>query len=192
VHRDVKPGNIILTPNGIAKLTDFGCAIPVSEMGAAVAGSLAYMSPEQLDGERLDQRADIYSLGAVLYRMLTGRHTFEAETDFDARIAIMNYPITPITSYRKKLPAELITVIERALKKDKDQRYASWDEFIRDFGNAAHSIRMSDYDLDLYRGFSISTQSVLSNYMSSDRDFSRSNFSRSGFSRSTMPESYGV
>lgn len=192
VHRDVKPGNIILTPNGVAKLTDFGCAIPVSEMGAAVAGSLAYMSPEQLDGERLDQRADIYSLGAVLYRMLTGRHTFEAETDFDARIAIMNYPITPITTYRKKLPAELITVIERALKKDKDQRYASWDEFIRDFGNAAHSIRMSDYDLDLYRGFSMSTQSVLSNYMSADRDFSRSNFSRSGFSRSTMPESYGV
>ncbi|MFA6970668.1 MAG: serine/threonine-protein kinase [Gallionella sp.] len=187
VHRDVKPGNIILMANGVAKLTDFGCAIPVSEMGAVVAGSLAYMSPEQLDGEALDQRADIYALGAVLYRLLTGRHTFEADNTFDAQIAIHNYPITPIATYRKKLPQELIAVIERALEKDRDQRYATWDEFIRDFGNAAHKIRMSDYDLDLYRGFSMSTQSVLSSYMSADREFSRS-----GFSRSTMPESYGV
>jgi len=187
VHRDVKPGNIILMANGVAKLTDFGCAIPVSEMGAVVAGSLAYMSPEQLDGEALDQRADIYALGAVLYRLLTGRHTFEADNTFDAQIAIHNYPITPIATYRKKLAQELIAVIERALEKDRDQRYATWDEFIRDFGNAAHKIRMSDYDLDLYRGFSMSTQSVLSSYMSADREFSRS-----GFSRSTMPESYGV
>lgn len=187
VHRDVKPGNIILRPDGVAKLTDFGCAVPASEMGAVVAGSLAYMSPEQLDGDALDQRADIYALGAVIYRLLTGRHTFEADNEFDARIAIHNYPITPIASYRKKLPPELITVIERALEKDREQRYATWDEFITDFGNAAHKIRMSDYDLDLYRGFSMSTQSVLSNYMSADRAFSRS-----GFSRSTLPESYGV
>lgn len=187
VHRDVKPGNIILLPNGLAKLTDFGCAIPVSAMGGEVAGSLAYMSPEQLDGESLDQRADIYALGAVIYRLLTGKHTFEADNVFDARIAIHNYPITPISTYRKKLPAQLIAVIERALEKDRDARYATWDEFIHDFGNAAHLIRMSDYDLDLYRGFSMSTQSVLSSYMSADRAFSRS-----GFSRSTMPESYGV
>lgn len=187
VHRDVKPGNIILMPNGVAKLTDFGCAIPASEMGSVVAGSLAYMSPEQLDGEALDQRADIYALGAVLYRLLTGKHTFEAETEFEARIAILNFPITPITNYRKQLPPKLIAVIEHALKKDKDLRYASWDEFITDFGNAAHEIRMSDYDLDLYRGFSMPTQSVLSDYMSADRAFSRS-----GFSRSTMPESYVV
>ncbi len=187
VHRDVKPGNIILMSNGVAKLTDFGCAIPVSEMGAVVAGSLAYMSPEQLDGDALDQRADIYALGAVIYRLLTGRHTFEADNTFDAKIAILNYPVTPIETYRKKLPRELIAVIERALEKDRDRRYATWDEFITDFGNAAHKIRMSDYDLDLYRGFSLSTQSVLSSYMSADRAFSRS-----GFSRSTMPESYGV
>lgn len=192
VHRDVKPGNIILMPNGIAKLSDFGCAIPASEMGAVVAGSLAYMSPEQLDGEALDQRADIYALGAVIYRLLTGRHTFDADNTFDARIAILNYPVIPVETYRKKLPQELIHVINRALEKDKDRRYASWDEFIRDFGNAAHKIRMSDYDMDLYRGFSMSTQSVLSSYMAADRAFSRSEYSKSGFSRSTMPESYGI
>lgn len=187
VHRDVKPGNIIMLPNGLVKLADFGCAIPSSKLGAVVAGSLAYMSPEQLEGEALDQRADIYSLGAVLYRLLTGKHTFEAETNFDARIAILNYPIIPIENYRKALPPELIAVINRTLQKNTADRYANWDEFIRDFGNAAHVIRMSDYDMDSYRGFSMSTQSVLARFMDKDREFSRS-----GFSRSTMPESYGA
>ena len=184
VHRDVKPGNIILMPNGVVKLADFGCAIPASKMGAVVAGSLAYMSPEQLEGEALDQRADIYALGAVLYRLLTGKHTFEADSTYDARIAILNFPIMPIETWRKELPKELIAVINRALQKNAADRYVTWDEFIRAFGEAAHSIRMSDYDLDMYRGFSMSTQSVLSNYMSADREFSRS-----GFSRSTLRDS---
>jgi serine/threonine protein kinase len=187
VHRDVKPANIILSPNGTAKLTDFGCAVPSNELGSVVAGSLAYMSPEQLEGQPLDQRADIYALGAVLYRLLTGKNTFEAEDNFDARIAILNLPIIPIATYRKELPANLVAVIERALQKDANDRYASWDEFIHDFGEAAHAIRMSDLDLDMYRGFSLSTQSVLSNYAATDREFSRS-----GFSRSAMPDSFGA
>ncbi len=187
VHRDVKPGNIILMPNGTAKLADFGCAIPLSKMGAVVAGSLAYMSPEQMEGKPLDQRADIYSLGAVLYRLLTGKHTFEEDNPFDARIAILNFPIIPIEKYRKGLPKELIGIINRSLEKNAENRYADWDEFLRAFGDAAHVIRLSDYDMDLYRGFSMSTQSELSRNMESDREFSRS-----GFSRSTMPESFGA
>lgn len=183
VHRDVKPGNIMLMPNGLAKLADFGCAVPVSEMGAVVAGSLAYMSPEQLEGEALDQRADIYSLGAVLYRLLTGKPTFEADNTFDARIAILNYPIVPIETHRKALPPELIAFINRALQKNTADRYANWDDFIRAFGEVAHVILMSDFDMDSYRGFSMNTQSVLADYMSADREFSRS-----GFSRSTMQD----
>jgi serine/threonine protein kinase len=192
VHRDVKPENIILMPNGQAKLTDFGCAIATGSGGEMVAGSLAYMSPEQLEGQPLDERADIYALGAVLYRLLTGKNTFEAENEFDARIAILNFPITPIGTHRKGLPEELVAVVNRALRKNLHERHANWDEFIRDLGNAAHKIRMSDYDLDLYRGFSMPTQTVLSNYMSTDRGFSRSGFSRSGFSRSIMPNSFEV
>lgn len=187
VHRDVKPANIILMPNGTAKLTDFGCAVPSKELGSVVAGSLAYMSPEQLEGEALDHRADIYALGAVMYRLLTGKNTFIAEDNFDARIAILNFPIIPIETYRKELPKELIAVINRAMQKNAADRYATWDEFIRAFGDAAHAIRMSDYDLDMYRGFSMSTQSVLSDYAATDHQFSRS-----GFSRSTMPESFGA
>ncbi|MEQ1533368.1 MAG: serine/threonine protein kinase [Sideroxydans sp.] len=188
VHRDVKPGNLILMPNGIAKLTDFGCAIPTSKMGEVVAGSLAYMSPEQLEGDALDQRADIYALGAVLYRLLTGKHTFEADNQFDARIAILNFPIIPIQTYRQDLPMILVRVIERALHKDITARYQTWEDFIRDFAAAAKAIRESDTDLDINRGFSMNTQKAISYNLSTSRQFSRSGYSRSGFSRSSMPD----
>jgi serine/threonine protein kinase len=187
VHRDVKPGNIILMPNGIAKLADFGCAIPTSKMGEVVAGSLAYMSPEQLEGEALDQRADIYALGAVLYRLLTGKHTFEADNQFDARTAILNFPITPIQTYRKDLPQMLVDFISRALEKDIMRRFQTWQTFIDAFAVVAKAIRESDDDLDLYRGFSMNTQKVISYNLSTSRQFSRSGYSRSGFSRSSMP-----
>lgn len=183
VHRDVKPGNIILMPNGLAKLADFGCAIPSSKLGAVVAGSLAYMSPEQLEGEALDQRADIYALGALLYRLLTGKYTFDADSNFDAHIAILNFPIIPIETYRKELPPELVAIIMRALQKDPAQRYATWEGLLIDLRAVAEKVRASDKDLDLYRGFSMSTQSVISGYMERDREFSRS-----GFSRSMMPD----
>ena len=192
VHRDVKPGNIILMPNGIAKLADFGCAIPVSEMGAVVAGSLAYMSPEQIEGEALDHRSDIYSLGAVLYRLLTGHYTFEADNQFDARIAILNFPIIPIETYRQALPKVLTDVVERAMQKNPAERYANWDEFIDALNKVIKLIEASDYDMDLYRGFSMNTQAELSNYMSRSREFSRSIYSRSSFSRSTVPDTSGV
>lgn len=183
IHRDVKPENILLMPNGMAKLTDFGCAIPLGTSGDMVAGSLAYMSPEQLEGQPLDERADIYSLAVTLYRLLTGKNTFEADNEFDARVAVLNYPAIPIQTYRKELPAELVSVIHRGLEKGMNDRYPDWSAFISDFGKAAHKIRMSDFDMDLYRGFSMSTQSVLSRFMTADHEFSRS-----GFSRSTMAD----
>ncbi len=187
VHRDVKPGNIILKPNGIAKLADFGCAIPVSQMGAVVAGSLAYMSPEQLEGEALDARSDIYSLGAVLYRLLTGHNSFEADNPFDARVAILNFPITPIETWRKALPKLLTDVIARAMQKNPAERYADWDDVIRDLAAAGKAILDSEDDLDLYRGFSMNTQRVISHDLTITRQFSRSVYSRSGFSRSSIP-----
>jgi len=114
---------------------------------------------------------------------LTGKNTFEADNEFDARIAVLNYPAIPIRTIRKELPPELVSVIHRGLEKDMNKRYPDWATFISDLGNAAHKIRMSDYDMDLYRGFSMSTQSVLSRLMTTDHEFSRS-----GFSRSTMAD----
>jgi serine/threonine protein kinase len=137
------------------------------------------MSPEQLEGEPLDQRADIYSLGAVMYRLFTGRNTFDADNPFDARIAVLNFAITPIETYRKDFPKALAAVIERAMKKNPAERYANWDEFLHDFGEAAHALRMSDSDADLYRGFSMTTQSAMSNHLAADEEYSRSVFSRS-------------
>jgi len=179
IHRDVKPENILLMPNGMAKLTDFGCAIPLGTSGEMVAGSLAYMSPEQLDGMPLDERADIYSLAATMYRLLTGKNTFEADNNFDARIAVLNFPAIPIQKFRRELPPDLVGVIHGALQKHEHDRYQNWSEFLIDFGKAAHIIRMSDYDMDMYRGFSMSTQSELSRSMSADDSFSRSGFSHS-------------
>jgi serine/threonine protein kinase len=182
VHRDVKPENILLMPNGMAKLTDFGCAIATGQSGAMVAGSLAYMSPEQLEGQPLDERADIYSLGATLYRLLTGKNSFTADNEFDARIAVLHFPAIPIQSHRKELPDKLVAVIHKALEKDENRRYQNWEDFIREFGEAAHEIRMSVLDYDVYRGFSPTTQSAISSHLSTSRQFSRS-----GFSRSIMP-----
>ena len=182
VHRDVKPENIMWMPNGMAKLTDFGCAIATGQSGAMVAGSLAYMSPEQLEGHPLDERADIYSLGATLYRLLTGKNSFTADNEFEARVAVLNFPAQPIRSHRSELPDRLVAVVHRALEKDENRRFQNWAEFIHEFGEAAHEVRMSVQDYDVNRGFSSSTQSAISTQLSVSRQFSRS-----GFSRSMMP-----
>jgi len=134
IHRDVKPANIILRVDGLVKLTDFGCALLFDSDTTQIAGagSLSYMSPEQISGVGLNHQSDIYSLGAVLYRLLTGHNTFNATDNYAAINQIINHPHIPIEIHRVGLPKELIRITDRALQKNLKDRYQDWKEFLSD------------------------------------------------------------
>ncbi len=142
IHRDVKPGNIIIRKDGRVKIADFGCALTGEPGGSSlgVAGSLPYMAPEQIEGRQLTSQSDIYSLGAVFYRLLTGHYPFSIEDGFSAHDyarKLLNTPPTPLTDYRQDVPAGIIRFVNRALQKRRADRHGSWDEFIRDLHDAS-------------------------------------------------------
>jgi serine/threonine-protein kinase len=174
IHRDVKPDNLIRTVDGKVKLTDFGCAI-TGKPGVApigVAGSVAYMSPEQLTGKPLNLRSDIYALGAVFYRLLTGRYSFDADNPEMAVREILHQPHIPVETRRQGIPNELIRIINRALEKKPVDRHDTWEEFIADIDYAQRAMRTKyDYDFDLLRGFSETTQSQ---YLANTRELAAS------------------
>ena len=143
VHRDVKPANIMLTKSG-SKLLDFGLARPAAAVVAAtlatlstavplqsspateegtIVGTFPYMSPEQVEGKELDARSDIFSLGAVLYEMLTGERAFQGKSQLSVASAILEKEVTPIQSLKPLTPPGLEHVIQRCLAKDADDRW---------------------------------------------------------------------
>ncbi|MBT8399990.1 MAG: protein kinase [Rhodothermia bacterium] len=138
VHRDIKPSNIMLTSDGLVKVTDFGLA-KVHEPGSdstvtqGMAGTLYYMSPEQVKGLRnVDSRSDLYSIGMTLYEMVTGRLPFDkTESQFTILKMIAEEKLEPPTKFRKDLPKPLARVIGRALEKDPGRRFASAEEMLR-------------------------------------------------------------
>jgi serine/threonine protein kinase len=170
IHRDVKPDNLIRTAEGVVKLTDFGCAITnePNTRPIGVAGSLSYMSPEQLTGKPLNYQSDIYALGAVFYRLLTGRYSFDSDTAESAVKEILNKPHIPVESRRKGIPKELTDIIDRALQKKPEDRHGSWDEFIKEVDGAQKAMRAKyDYDFDMLRGFS---ETTLSRYLADTQE----------------------
>ncbi|HUX77970.1 MAG TPA: protein kinase [Anaerolineae bacterium] len=135
VHRDIKPANIMFTEDGQVILTDFGIARMVNTVtltaSGAMVGTPAYMAPEQ--GSRTgDERADIYSLGVVLYQLATGTLPFEADTPLGIILKHINAPLTPPTAIDPDLPPSIEAVIMRALVKDPDHRYQTAREFATD------------------------------------------------------------
>ena len=134
IHRDVAPANIIITPDGNAKLTDFGLARAetdprLTSAGVAV-GSPWYMSPEQVRGVGvIDHRTDIYAAGAVLHEMLTGRKLFDVDGAFSVMRAQVEATPPPPSSLNPAVPAALDEIVRKALAKDREERFASADEF---------------------------------------------------------------
>ena len=135
IHRDVKPANLlaVLTNGSITdvKISDFGSVLNLAADTTQIyrVGSLAYMSPEQLDGGTLDARADMYSLGAVLYHLIAGRPPFDAQVQSAMMHQIYNVRPASLTTLRDGVGPGLDAMIQRALAKNPDERYAHWEEF---------------------------------------------------------------
>src|SRR5438067_4936106 len=140
VHRDIKPANLLIEPGGRVKLTDFGVA-RIQDSGEAtrtqgsMVGTLKYMAPEQVQGQKIDSRADLFSVGVVLYQLLTDKRPFDGDNDFSIIHQIIGTVPPAPSSINPKLPTAIDAVVARALAKSRDERFAT----ARDFAAALQS-----------------------------------------------------
>jgi eukaryotic-like serine/threonine-protein kinase len=159
VHRDIKPENIMLRPDGYVKVLDFGIAklaeqevpamIPTDEALSlvetnlgSILGTAHYMSPEQACGGQVDKSTDIWSLGVVLYEMVTGRAPFTGDTPREVMSAILETEPPPLTKYLADSPAELQQIISKTLRKDREERYHSAHELLQALKDLRHKLEV--------------------------------------------------
>jgi serine/threonine protein kinase len=158
VHRDIKPSNILLTQDGDVRIVDFGIALvadsDVSRL-EGVAGSPAYMSPEQVQGLELDARSDLYSLGAVMYEMLCGQRPFRAGALGKLLRQVVQSEAESLRSIRPEIPEELEEVVKRALQKAPDNRYRTGNEFAAELTRVHQKLRASQVEIDDEERFAV-------------------------------------
>ncbi len=140
IHRDIKPGNILYTTDGDIKITDFGAsfqeALAHETTQLAGIGSPAYMSPEQIRMENLNHQTDIYSLGVVLYKLLTGRLPYNASNQLSLTYEILNVQPAPPSTFRPELPSVFDEICLKAMAKDPADRFATWIDFGKELSRA--------------------------------------------------------
>ena len=148
IHRDIKPANIFITNDGVVKILDFGLAkvkgqTQLTKMGST-AGTVDYMSPEQARGEIVDHRTDIWSIGILLYEMITGKAPFKGDYEQAITYSIINEePILP-SSIRKDIPSHLETIVIKSLEKDPEKRYENIQEVFKELKKPLSSIAVSE------------------------------------------------
>ncbi|HEX5734741.1 MAG TPA: protein kinase [Blastocatellia bacterium] len=165
IHRDIKPENTMLRPDGYVKVLDFGLAklterrestaeiedtagVAVSTIPGMIMGTASYMSPEQARGQKVDARTDIFSLGVVIYEMIAGCLPFEGDTTSDRIAAILKQEPPPLAHYSREVPAELERIVDKALRKDLEERYQMVKELASDLKDLKRSI---EFETELER-----------------------------------------
>jgi serine/threonine-protein kinase len=143
IHRDIKPSNIMINKAGYVKITDFGIAKVKSEQTAhqGSVGSPSYMSPEQVRDQKVEYKSDIFSLGCVMYELLTANRAFPGDNHFSIMYKIVREDPEPMSDVRPEIPQILEKILQKALAKDPNQRYQSCGDFAYDLRVALRGLR---------------------------------------------------
>ncbi len=192
IHRDIKPENVMIRPDGFVKILDFGIAkltekqtlnsesnkyanLAIKTFPGMIMGTPQYMSPEQARGLAVDERTDIWSLGIVLFQMLTGFVPFQGDTMSDVIVAILEREVPPLNHFLTDFPLEIEEIIKKSLKKNLSERYQTIKDFALDLRNLKRRI---DFEIELERNTPLDTAKTIE--MQISQNFVSANLSQSG------------